>query len=71
MLYKNIKHASSENIEVINEINKIKFDDNIEYFLIAKKEDLYIINSKSGNNLIVDGRILEILKSNNILGGLS
>lgn len=70
MLYKNIKHASSENIEVINEINKVKFDNDIEYFLIAKKEDLYIISSKSGHNLIVDGKIVEILKSNNILGGV-
>lgn len=70
MLYKNIKHASSENIEVINELNKIKFDNNIEYFLIAKKEDLYIVSSKSGGNLIIDGKILDILKNNKILGGI-
>jgi hypothetical protein len=70
MLYKNIKHASSENIEVINEINKIKFDNNTEYFLIAKKEDLYIVSSKSGSNLIIDGKILKMLKDINILGGM-
>lgn len=70
MLYKNIKHASSENIEVINEIDKIKFDNNIEYFLIAKKEDLYIVSSKSGSNLIIDGKILKMLKDINILGGM-
>lgn len=70
MLYKNIKHASQADIEVINEIKDIKFGDGHNYFLIAKKDNLFIIQSKDGYNLIVDSGIVEILKDKDLLGGI-
>ena len=70
MLYKNIKHASQSDIEVINEIKDIRFGDDHLYFLIAKKDNLFIVQNKDGYNLIVDSSIIEILKEKNILGGV-
>jgi hypothetical protein len=70
MLYKNIKHASSADIEVINEIKDVKFGDNHNYFLIAKKDKLFIVQSKDGFNLIVDSNIVDILKEKDLLGGI-
>lgn len=70
MLYKNIKHASQSDIEVINEIKDVKFGDEHNYFLIAKKDNLFIVQNKDGYNLIVDGSIIEILKEKKLLGGI-
>lgn len=69
MLYKNIKHASSADIEVINEIKDVKFSDGHNYFLIAKKDNLFIVQSKDGYNLIVDNGIVDLLKEKDLLGG--
>lgn len=68
-MYKNIKHASNSEIEILNEIKDVKFDENTQYYLIAKKESLYIVQSVDGFNLIIDKKILDILKEKNILGG--
>lgn len=68
-MIKKIKHASSSDIEVINDVQEIKFDENIKYYIIAKKDNLYVIQSSDGFNLIVDETIVGILKEKNILGG--
>jgi hypothetical protein len=70
MLYKNIKHASSADIEVLNDIKDIKFQNNEKYFIIAKKDLLYVIQSKDGFGLIVDEYIIDILKKNELIGGV-
>ena len=70
MLYKNIKHASSSDIEIINEIKDVKFGDSHSYFLIAKKDNLFIVQSKDGYNLIVDSGIVDLLKEKDLLGGI-
>jgi hypothetical protein len=70
MLYKNIKHASSADIEVLNDIKDIKFQNNEKYFIIAKKDLLYVIQSKEGFGLIVDEYIIDILKKNDLIGGV-
>lgn len=68
-MHKNIKHASSEKIEILNEIKDASFDDGKEYFIIAKKEDLYVIANKKGMNLIVDGNIVDMLTIAGKIGG--
>ena len=70
MLYKNIKHASSADIEILNDIKDIKFQNNEKYFMIAKKDLLYVIQSKDGFGLIVDEYIIDILKKNELIGGV-
>jgi len=70
MFRKNIKQASNEPIEIINEIKDVNFKDDNKYYVIAKKDDLYIVHSIGGFNLIIDETILEILKDKKILGGL-
>lgn len=70
MLYKNIKHASSADIEILNDIKDIKFQNNEKYFIIAKKDLLYVIQSKDGFGLIVDEYIVDILKKNELIGGV-
>lgn len=70
MLYKNVKHAFSSSIEIINEINEVNFLEGQSYFLIAKKDDLRVIQNKSGANLVVDVEILELLKKENLVGGI-
>ena len=70
MLYKNIKHASSADIEILNDIKDIKFQNNEKYFIIAKKDLLYVIQSKDGFGLIVDEYIIDILKKNELIGGV-
>lgn len=67
---KNIKHASSDNIEIINEVKDINFDENKEYYVIAKKDNLYVLLNKEKLSLIVDVGIFEILKEKNLIGGL-
>jgi hypothetical protein len=70
MLYKNIKHASAADIEILNDIKDIKFKNNEQYFMIAKKDLLYVIQSKDGFGLIVDEYIIDVLKKNELLGGV-
>jgi hypothetical protein len=70
MLYKNIKHASSADIEILNDIKDIKFQNNEKYFMIAKKDLLYVIQSKDGFGLIVDEYIIDLLKKSELIGGV-
>ena len=70
MLYKNIKHASSTDIEILNDIKDIKFQNNEKYFMIAKKDLLYVIQSKDGFGLIVDEYIIDLLKKSELIGGV-
>ena len=70
MLYKNIKHASSADIEILNDIKDIKFQNNGKYFMIAKKDLLYVIQSKDGFGLIVDEYIIDLLKKSELIGGV-
>ena len=70
MLYKNIKHASSADIEILNDIKYIKFQNNEKYFMIAKKDLLYVIQSKDGFGLIVDEYIIDLLKKSELIGGV-
>ena len=70
MLYKNVKHASAADIEILNNIKDIKFKNNEQYFMIAKKDLLYVIQSKDGFGLIVDEYIIDVLKKNELLGGV-
>lgn len=70
MLYKNIKHASTDDIKVLNEIKDISFNNDHSYFLIAKKDELYAIRTKDGFNLIIDKGILDLLVKENKIGGI-
>jgi hypothetical protein len=69
-MFKKINHSSNADIEILNEIKDAKFNENIRYYLIAKKESLYIVQSANGFNLIIDEKILDILKDKDMLGGI-
>lgn len=69
-MFKKINHSSNADIEILNEIKNAKFNETIRYYLIAKKESLYIVQSADGFNLIIDEKILDILKDKDMLGGI-
>jgi hypothetical protein len=60
-----------EPIEIINEIKDINFKDDLKYYMVAKKDNLYIIHSIDGFNLIIDETIINILKEQKLLGGIN
>ena len=70
MMIKNIKHASSQDIEIINDIKAVKFIEDQKYFMIARQDSLYILHSIDGISLIVDAGIIDLLKEKNIIGGM-
>jgi hypothetical protein len=60
MLYKNIKHASSADIEILNDIKDIKFQNNEKYFIIAKKD--LLLTSKNDDRTRIFGSNIKLKK---------
>ena len=51
-------------------ILSVDLQNNEKYFMIAKKDLLYVIQSKEGVGLIVDEYIIDLLKKSELIGGV-